>query len=497
MAEPLSLANGAKSLPFTGAGAPTGNFDGIILQDGSGANQLVVYVDDVILENNGPPPGPINVSINLAGTRRAIDPLSYGVNFGSNAQHADLRYPTRRWGGNRTSRSNWQFDVDNTANDYFFQNIAAGSGVDLPNDSSANQFVIDTKLQGGEAMLTIPTLGWVAKDSRAKLWSFSQLSYGAQTLDECRYYAPNPPPWCTADSGNGLCVNGAKGSFVNNWDFLLAGWGALLRCDSLVWRATPHSSRLASYPNPTAKSPSYFLTSPNCQNGKIVGNNPLDTGKPAPVSYAADWITHLRTRHGVAAAGGVKFFALDNEPMLWNSTHRDVHPAPATYDEVWTRGRDRALAIKAIEPNAKIFGPVSWGWCDFWTSASDAALGNCFDGLDYDGANARVIGDSVPATSSQPELIGAYAVDQVGGPLRVLLFNRNPSARSVDLALFGIGAQSYSAWRLAAGGYSQVANNTVIAGHSLSLAELPGFSSTLLVINRSAPANAIFANGFE
>jgi len=54
-----------------------------------------------------------------------------------------------------------------------------------------------------------------------------------------------------------------KGSFVNNLDFLLAGLGALLRCDSLVWRATPHSSRLASHPNPTAKSPSYFLTSPN------------------------------------------------------------------------------------------------------------------------------------------------------------------------------------------------------------------------------------------
>jgi len=55
----------------------------------------------------------------------------------------------------------------------------------------------------------------------------------------------------------------AKGSFVNNLNFLLAGLGALPRCESLVWRATPRSSRLASHPNPTAKSPSYFLTSPN------------------------------------------------------------------------------------------------------------------------------------------------------------------------------------------------------------------------------------------
>jgi len=60
-----------------------------------------------------------------------------------------------------------------------------------------------------------------------------------------------------------------KGSFVNNLDFLLAGLGALLRYDSLVWRATPRSSRLASHPNPTAKSPIYFLKS---LKGSFVNN---------------------------------------------------------------------------------------------------------------------------------------------------------------------------------------------------------------------------------
>ena len=57
-------------------------------------------------------------------------------------------------------------------------------------------------------------------------------------------------------------LSSTEGSFVKNLDFLLAGLGALRRCDSLMWRATPHSSRLASHPNPTAKSPSYFLSSP-------------------------------------------------------------------------------------------------------------------------------------------------------------------------------------------------------------------------------------------
>jgi hypothetical protein len=592
--------------PFSGAGAPLGSFDGIILQDLSGANQQAVYVDDVILEHAGPPPGPVTVSINLAGPRRAIDPLIYGVNFGSDAQHADLHYPTRRWGGNSTSRYNWQFDVHNTANDYFFQNIVDGDGVNLPDNSSANQFVVATKAQGGEALLTVPTIGWVPKDLRTKLWGFSQQLYGAQTLDECRFYLPNPPPWCSADAGNGLCVNG-----------------------------------------------------PSCQNGQIVGNNPLDTSKAAPASYAGDWVTHLRARHGTAAQGGVKFFALDNEAMLWDSTHRDVHPQPATYDEVWTRGRDRALAIKAIEPDARIFGPVSWGWCDFWTSASDAALGNCFEGpdrtahagvpfvewylqricaepgpggvhlvdyldlhyypqgagiagldndvnageqadvqarrmrslrelydpgysseswiggtaypipnllpraraaidarcpgtklalteykwgpdngvtgalaqaellaifgregvdyatrwvapdvgslsehafrmyLDYDGALSRVLGDALPAASSLPDSIGAYAVERGDGTLQLLLFNRGFSARDITIDLGGANAQSFSGWRLSAAGYAGFANAQPVVANSIVLQQLPALSASLLVITRSALVDSIFSNGFE
>ena len=50
---------------------------------------------------------------------------------------------------------------------------------------------------------------------------------------------------------------------------------------------------------------------------------------------AAAWIAHLQAAFGHAASGGVKFYALDNELMLWNSTHRDVHPLPVTFDDAW------------------------------------------------------------------------------------------------------------------------------------------------------------------
>ncbi len=67
----------------------------------------------------------------------------------------------------------------------------------------------------------------------------------------------------------------------------------------------------------------------------VTGNDPADTSKPIDATFVTRWMAHLASRTGTAAAGGVRLWALDNEPMLWNSTHRDVHPAGTTYDELW------------------------------------------------------------------------------------------------------------------------------------------------------------------
>ena len=53
---------------------------------------------------------------------------------------------------------------------------------------------------------------------------------------------------------------------------------------------------------------------------------------------------------------------LDNEPDLWSSTHAEVHPTPVTYAELAKRNVDYAKAIKAVLPNAEVWGPVNYGW---------------------------------------------------------------------------------------------------------------------------------------
>ncbi len=262
----------------------------------------------------------VNVQINTSQNRRPINTDIYGVNFGTAAQFSNPGYTVRRWGGNSTTRYNWQFDGSNKANDYVYLNYPEGNGLDLPNNSTANQFLSEAISANAKPILTVGTIGWTPIGDRNKHWGFSINTYGAQFVNGCPF---------DCDAGNGEC------SSANN-------------------------------------------TTGFCVNGKIVGNNPLDTSFASGPSWVQNWITHLRSRHGTAANGGVKYFALDNEVMLWNSTHRDVHPNPATYDEIWQKTVDYASAIKLTEPNAKIFGPVTWGYCDLFGSAAD----NCLLGPD-------------------------------------------------------------------------------------------------------------------
>ena len=271
----------------------------------------------------------VSVAVDFSADRRPLSPLIYGANFAADSQFANPRFTVQRHGGNSTTRYNWQVDVHNTANDYFYQNIPDGDGSNLPANSTVNQLLASALAGGAETIVTIGTIGWTPDAERIKKSGFSVALYGVQTVNECSFYNPNPPPWCTADSGNGLC-------------------------DPL-------------------QNMSGF-----CVGNQIVGNDPNDTSFATDASWAGGWVSHLVGRHGAANGGGVRFYALDNEAMLWNSTHRDVHPQPATYDELWQKTLSNAAAIKAADPGAQVLGPVTWGYCDLFGSAAD----DCLDGPD-------------------------------------------------------------------------------------------------------------------
>jgi len=269
---------------------------------------------------------PATVTIDASLNRRPINPNIYGIAHATAAQLNDLNSPLNRNGGNNTTRYNWQLNADNRANDWYFESIAEPSSVA---GERGDTFIANAKAANAQAMLTIPTIDWVAKlgSNRAKLASFSITKYGAQAGSDSQWFA---------DAGNGVRTNGQL----------------------------------------------------------ITGNDPNDANVPSTSAFQQSWVQHLVGRWGTNSNGGLRYYILDNEPSIWHSTHRDVHPTGATMDEIKNKIIDHAGKIKTVDAGALVVGPEEWGWSGYTLSGYDQQYGglhgwsvmpdrNAHNGWDY------------------------------------------------------------------------------------------------------------------
>src|SRR5712675_3333875 len=113
-----------------------------------------------------------NITVDVNANRRAINPNIYGLAYASTAQLTDLNVPLNRYGGNNTTRYNWQINGDNRGQDWYFESIGDTSAVA---GERGDTFISSSRAGGAQAMITVPMIGWIAKlgASRAKLSSFS------------------------------------------------------------------------------------------------------------------------------------------------------------------------------------------------------------------------------------------------------------------------------------------------------------------------------------
>src|SRR3984885_13646483 len=121
------------------------------------------------------------VNVDANANKRAINPNIYGIAYGDAHDMTTLNAPLNRWGGNSTTRYNWQIDAHSAASDWYFETYSDGSGTA---SGSADQFVATTRSAGtgAEPLFTIPMIDYLANlgPNRSTLEGFSVKKYGPQ-----------------------------------------------------------------------------------------------------------------------------------------------------------------------------------------------------------------------------------------------------------------------------------------------------------------------------
>ncbi len=252
------------------------------------------------------------LAVDLTQPTHPISPYIYGMNYADPALAAEINLPLNRWGGNDTSRYDAYLDTSSKGMDYFFMNVPYRQTSGDPNRPLPEQSAIERYIRSNQ-------------------------SWSGDTIVTIPMLG-----WLPKDEA--------------------------FRC----------SFSQASYPNQT----DFDNDGHNCGNGILPGgahvtsNNVADTSVALTETYVSDWVGHLVTRYGAADAGGVRFYNLDNEPMLWNETHRDVFKEPLDYDGLRDRTYTYGAAVKAADPTALTLGPAGYGWEEYFYSALDWAPGN-------------------------------------------------------------------------------------------------------------------------
>jgi hypothetical protein len=250
-------------------------------------------------------------------------------------------------------------------------------------DAAANRHPIDDRIYSVAwadsatiADLSIPINRWGGNAASRYNWAIS-------TTNRCKdFYFENILDNVAGDGTNGesaddfikLAHDNAQTSLITIPMMGLLPKDQVRRCGYSIAKYGPQDGNDAQF-------------MPDCGSGKrldhsrILNNDPADTAAVYPSSHQGDWIQHIVNTWGNAQAGGVKYYALDNEPVLWSFDHWDIHPTGSTYDEVWSKMQAYGAIIKAKDPTSLTTGIEEWGWDGYFRSGLDAENNNTADRL--------------------------------------------------------------------------------------------------------------------
>jgi hypothetical protein len=251
----------------------------------------------------------VTAKVDLTAAGIPVGPDIYGVSHGDVETLHEMGVTTRRMGGNLSSVYDWRTGFSSAGADWFFENRKA---LDTPHPQE-NWWVVmhrENKKYGMKSFFTMPS-EWVAKDGTSS-------GFPKSVYPTCDQFAADRPEACNGK----LKEKNKEGNQI------------ALRC---------------SKEHPT-------------ENGKYVG-----------AEYNIELVKYCIKDAGFGRAdqGGIQIISIDNEPMLYKETHRDMWCKGFTYDEFWEHTKKYAEGIRQADPTVKIAGPALWGWTAYVHSSGD------------------------------------------------------------------------------------------------------------------------------
>jgi hypothetical protein len=251
--------------------------------------------------------------------------------------------------------------------------LAQNAPVTVAVDATANMHPISPLIYGVAFGATADLQALNAPLNRSGGNNTSTYSWArnAQNLDADYYFESYPQPGTTPGS--------APDSFVRSTK--LAGASPMLTVPLIGWAAQlgPNRAILPSFSvakyGPQCSTDYWFPDAgdglkTDCQT-PITGNDPRDAYTIDRIQNEQGWIEHLIKVWGQAGSGGVPYYLMDNEPSIWFSTHRDIHPIGPHADEYLQKTVAFSNMIKTLDLKAQIVAPEEWGWEAYTYSGYD------------------------------------------------------------------------------------------------------------------------------
>ena len=423
------------------------------------------------------------VQVDISQNAHPISPLIYGVSGGNSEYLQSLRPALISWGGNPSTRYNWQIgNAWNAGKDWVYKNVNYGykDGV-----SAADEFFQTAKKLGITTRLAIPTLGWVAKDRTTCSFPKADGSCGVAMGANCKQ------PGAIADPN--------RANVPSNPD-TISQWMVHLKDQGLVpdFIAMDNEPELWGY--------THYDVHPNCTTfeevltkyqtyadtvrkvlpqAELVGPasccwysywntapGPVDRKGSPPTDYIA-WFLYKMRQHDEATGqrsldvldlhfypqSGVHNKKTDPETnarrlrstrALWDPSYTDeswikqpidfiprmsklidkYYPGTRLGISEWNFGADDNInGALAIADVLGIFGHENVYYATYWQFPAPKSPG--FYALkmytNYDDQGSRFGGSSVWADSNNIDTISSYAAyDKQNGRLQIMLINKRP-----------------------------------------------------------------------